>query len=444
MLAFGEFSCRSIGAARIKMAENRADNRHDKTMEEQTPQRSSLAVAYGLLRFALGFAVCFWLWAKWLFSPQMFFLPPLPPVEVLLSLVEKILGLWLVAFLPILGAVLIGLDGLESGRAPRLAWWRRRLLLGVAEAVLIHVATWVAGSLLFFSLLAFLPGSDVRGRAFADPVVQGLILFCAFLSLIVAGPAAAVFVALRRQALRRREGFPTTRLEALNNTLAVLLVPLLLLWLASGYPRETLRPFRQAAGAKKEARLELVTAAREGRAEPVRALLQRGVQVNTQDPSGTTALIAAAANGHAEIVRMLIAAGADVNARNSLGRTALMSAAGNRYAEIVRELVKARAEVNTKDAMGRTALMLAASGGQTDITQTLIQAGADVNAASAAADTALMSAARGGHTEVVRLLARAGARLDTRDKNGSTALKMAAALNHAETVRALRGAGAQD
>jgi ankyrin repeat protein len=426
------------------MAENSADDKHDRTMEEQTPQRSSLATAYGLLRFALGFAVCFWLWAKWLFSPQMFFLPPLPPVEVLVSLVERILGLWLVAFLPILGAILIGLDGLESKRAQRLAWWKRRLLLGVVEAVLIHVVTWVAGSLLFFGLLALLPGSDVRGRAFADPVVQGVILFCAFLSLIVAGPATALIVALRRQALRRREGLPPTRLDALNNTMAVLLAPLLLLWLASGYPREILRPFAQAAGAKKEARLELATAAREGRAEPVGALLQRGAQVNVQDPSGTTPLMAAAANGHVEIVRMLIAAGADVNAGNNLGRTALMSAAGNRYAEIVCELIKARAEVNAKDTMGRTALMLAASGGQTDITQALIQAGADVNAASAAADTALMSAARGGHTEVVHLLVRAGARLEARDKNGSTALQMAAALNHVDTVRALREAGARD
>jgi hypothetical protein len=444
MLAFGEFSCRLIRFARIRMAEKNADNRDEKTVGEQMHQRSSLAVSYHLLRFALGFAVCFWLWAKWLFSPQMFFLPALPPVEVLILLVEKILGLWLVALIPILGAVLIALDGVESGRAQRLAWWRRRLLLGLAEAVLIHVVTWVAGSLLFFGLLALLPGSDVRGRAFGDPVVQGLILFCAFLSLIVAGPATAIFVAVRRQGLRRREGFPPTRLDALNSTLAVLLVPLLLLWLASGYPSETLRPFTQGAATKKEARAELVPAAREGHAESVRALLRRGAQVDAKEPSGATALIAAASNGHAEIVRVLLAAGADPNAGNNLGRTALMSAAGNRYAEIVRELVKARADVNAKDAEGRTALTLAASAGQAEITQTLIQAGADVNAASAAGDTALMAAARGGHTEVVRLLAKAGARLDAKDKRGNSALKMAAALNYAETVRALREAGAKD
>jgi len=52
----------------------------------QTVARSSLSLSYHLLRFLVGFAVCFWLWAKWLFSPQLFFLPPLPPVEVLISL----------------------------------------------------------------------------------------------------------------------------------------------------------------------------------------------------------------------------------------------------------------------------------------------------------------------------------------------------------------------
>jgi hypothetical protein len=411
----------------------------------QTVARSSLSLSYHLLRFLLGFAVCFWLWAKWLFSPQMFFLPPLPPVEVLISLVEGVLGLWLVALIPLWGAVLIGWDGLESRRTQRLGWWGRRLLWGSAEAVVIHVVVWVVGSLLFYALLALLPGSDVKGRALSDPVVQGLILFCAFLSLIVAGPLTAIIVAARGQGLRRRDGFPPTHLQALNNTWTILLVPLLVLWAASGYPREILRPFtsaRETVG--KEARNALVSAARQGETRSVQALLRHGAQPNTKEASGTTALIAAASNGYGEIVRILVSAGADVNARNNFGRTALMSAAADRYPEIVRALIQAGADVNAQDAEGKTALMLAASAGDEEITQALVRSGADANAKSLSGDTALMSAARGGHTEIVRRLVKAGARVEAKDKNGNSALKMARALNHPETVRALREAGARD
>jgi hypothetical protein len=446
MLAFGESSWHLTSFATIdRMAEQTMDNPAPETIGKQIPSGSSLAVSYHLVRFILGFAVCFWLWAKWLFSPRMFFLPPLPPVEVLISLVERVLGLWLVALIPLWGAVLVGLDGLESRRAERLGWWARRLLRGAAEVVVVHLVVWVVGSVLFFVLLTLLPGSDVRGRAMSDPVVQGLILFCAFLSLIVAGPISAIIVAVRGQGSRRRDGFPPTRLGALNHTWAVLLVPLLVLWIASGYPREILRPFMQGGGATaKEASFALVSAAREGEAESVRALLRHGAQVNAKDDSGATALLAAASNGHGETVQLLISAGADVNARNNIGRTALLSAAANRYAEIVRTLMKAGADVNAKDEDGKTALLLAASAGHAEITQLLIQAEADVNATSASGDTALMAAARGGHTEVVRLLANAGSKLEAKDKRGNSALKMAAGSKHTETVRALREAGAKD
>jgi hypothetical protein len=343
----------------------------------QTVARSSLSLPYHLLRFLLGFAVCFWLWAKWLFSPQMFFLPPLPPVEVLISLVERVLGLWLVALIPLWGAVLIGWDGLESRRTQRLGWWGRRLLWGSAEAVVIHVVVWVVGSFLFYALLALLPGSDVKGRALSDPVVQGLILFCAFLSLIVAGPLTAIIVAARGQGLRRRDGFPPTHLQALNNTWTILLVPLLVLWVASGYPREILRPFtsaRETAG--KEAPNALVLAARQGETRSVQALLRHGAQPNTKDASGTTALIAAGSNGYGEIVGILLSVGADVNAKSLSGDTALMSAARGGHAEIVRRLVKAGARVEAKDKNGNSALNMARALNHPETVRALREAGA--------------------------------------------------------------------
>jgi len=75
----------------------------------------------------------------------------------------------------------------------------------------------------------------------------------------------------------------------------------------------------------------LLDAAWNGRTETVSALLDRGVNVNAQDPGLRTALMAAAGNGHAETVQALLARGADVHAGDEYGGTALMNAVVNGY-----------------------------------------------------------------------------------------------------------------
>jgi ankyrin repeat protein len=395
--------------------------------------------------FLLGFALSFWLWAKWLFSPQLFFLPPLPPVEVLISLVEGVLGPWIVALLNLLAALLVAFDGVRSRRAGRSAWWAKSLARGAAETVAIHVVVWIAGSIVFFALLAFAPGSDLGGRGTDDPVVRGLILFCAFLSLIVSGPVTGIVVGARALGRQRREGFPAGKLEALNHTVATLLVPLLVLWVISGYPRATLLALQQSSGNKeKERAAALVAAAREGEVARVRDLLARGVSASAVDGSGSSALMAAAANGHLECVHALLRDGAGFNARDPSGRTALMSACANRQVEILRTLLAAKAEVNAQDAEGKTGLMLAASAGSADVVQALLESGADVRAASSTGETALIAAIRGGYAEIVRSLIRAGADVNAHDQNGESALKMALKFNRVEVVRTLREAGAKE
>jgi hypothetical protein len=395
--------------------------------------------------FLLGFALSFWLWAKWLFSPQLFFLPPLPPVEVLISLVEGILGPWTVALLTLLAAVLVAFDGVRSRRAGRSAGWARSLSRGAAEAIAIHVVVWIAGSIVFFALLALAPGSDLGGRGADDPVVRGLVLFCAFLSLIVSGPVTGIVVAARGLDRQRREGFPAGKLRPLNHTLAILLVPLLVLWVISGYPRATLLALQQSSGNKEKARAAaLVAAAREGEVATVRDLLARRVSANATDSLGSSALMAAAANGHLDSVHALLRAGANANARDPSGRTALMNACANRQVEIVRILLAARGDVNARDAEGKTALILAASAGSAEVVQALLESGADVRAASSTGETALIAAIRGGDAEIVRSLIRAGADVNTHDQNGESALRTALKLNRVEVVRALREAGAKE
>jgi uncharacterized protein len=91
----------------------------------------------------------------------------------------------------------------------------------------------------------------------------------------------------------------------------------------------------------------LMTAARTGKIEPVRALIAHGADVNFKEPRrGQTALMWAAAEGHAEVVEELLKAGADFRTRLSTGYTALLFAVREGQAEVVRVLLKAGADVN--------------------------------------------------------------------------------------------------
>src|SRR5262249_53331708 len=61
----------------------------------------------------------------------------------------------------------------------------------------------------------------------------------------------------------------------------------------------------------------LMTAAKTGRPEAVKALIEGGAKVNAADPTRKqTALMWAAARGNVEAVKVLLQAGADVNARS--------------------------------------------------------------------------------------------------------------------------------
>jgi hypothetical protein len=196
-----------------------------------------------LLRLFLGFGVCFWLWAKWLFSPQLVFLPPLPPVEVFLRLVETVLGRSVVVLIPLLGFLLVFSDGYLCWREGRLPRWKANTLRGAAEVVIIHVGLCWAGTLVFFGIFALMPGSEVWGKGLFDPVVRGLVLFASFLALIMAGPVTGLAVGTRSLMRRSREVCPPTCLAALNTTVGAILLVLLVLWVVAGGPKEIVRGF---------------------------------------------------------------------------------------------------------------------------------------------------------------------------------------------------------
>lgn len=132
-----------------------------------------------------------------------------------------------------------------------------------------------------------------------------------------------------------------------------------------------------------------------GQPEPVRLLIQKGVDVNSANTIGAppqrhgptnrgkvSALHDAAAFGTVEMVRDLIKAGANVNARDGRGLTPLFFALATEYAspEMVRVLLDAGSEVNAHDTTGETPLDWAEKFGRPEIIGVLKKSGAESGA----------------------------------------------------------------
>ena len=122
---------------------------------------------------------------------------------------------------------------------------------------------------------------------------------------------------------------------------------------------------------------ELMAAAGNGEMFVVKALLDRGVDINFSDNFGFTALMFAARRGHGDMVRLLLAGGADVNVRSKLlGYTALMSAITSRKIIIIKDLLNAGADINVRSDDGNTVLTYAEELGDSRILRLLIKRGA--------------------------------------------------------------------
>ncbi len=170
-----------------------------------------------------------------------------------------------------------------------------------------------------------------------------------------------------------------------------------------------------ATGIARAADPSLIAAARYEDAAAVRQLLSDGVDPNTRQADGATALHWAVYRQDLDMLAALLEAGADVNSVNRLGASPLFIAAESGHAGMMQSLLAANANPNLTLQMGETPLMTAARSGSTTGVLALLAAGADVNAhENSRGQTALMWAAVQGHVEVARALLNAGADLEAR------------------------------
>mmetsp|Transcript_4801 Transcript_4801/g.11477 ORF Transcript_4801/g.11477 Transcript_4801/m.11477 type:complete len:392 (+) Transcript_4801:142-1317(+) len=195
----------------------------------------------------------------------------------------------------------------------------------------------------------------------------------------------------------------------------------------------------------------LVRAAREGRLDDVKLLLDAGADIMGRSKAGKTSLMVAAEHSHAEVLRHLLAVGSTdlVMAKcHYRGWTALMYASDGGGLTVVELLVGKGGQdlINAKDQKDWTALMWAAKKADLDVIGHLIEKGG--SEVTLAKDwmhgwTALMLAAWRGEVGVVRRLVEEGGDqlLRAKDKDGWTSLMYASKYGHPEVAAYLADQG---
>jgi ankyrin repeat protein len=150
---------------------------------------------------------------------------------------------------------------------------------------------------------------------------------------------------------------------------------------------------------------KLVHEAEAGNLKGIEKLIARGIDVNSVNRFGVTALMAAALWGRPEVVKYLLKKGADITAaEKSSGCNALMYASLSGCSESVQYLVESGADVNAIDVLGRTPLMIASFGGHAEVVSLLLEKGADIHAETNKGVTAADFSAIEGHPQITALL----------------------------------------
>ena len=208
----------------------------------------------------------------------------------------------------------------------------------------------------------------------------------------------------------------------------------------------------------------MLEAAAQGDLPRIAQLLESGVNVDTPDATGRTALHLGSAEGHLEIVQYLIKHGSAINAKDRGGRDAVQEAARNGQKEIIQILLHAGAEWTPKviseleesvltfaflgywkamlklinvgispscvDYQGNTPLHLAAQKGRCIVVENLLRLKVEPNMLNLRGETPLSIALSNGNIRLATILLEGGAYDSTGTKDPKESLDKSKKRSH--------------
>ena len=157
-------------------------------------------------------------------------------------------------------------------------------------------------------------------------------------------------------------------------------------------------------------------AARRGLSDELMDALNSGVDINSKDVNGRTALMDTSENGHHAIARLLIKRGAKVRLTDKFSDNALLLATRNQHKKLITVLSTAGSNINSRDLNGNTPLIVATEKGHKAIVSVLLKRGANVHLKNKRGHTALAiaqkkSKLKGQYRAIAKLLLAGGARV---------------------------------
>ena len=187
---------------------------------------------------------------------------------------------------------------------------------------------------------------------------------------------------------------------------------------------------------------DFVKAAADGDRPLVDAFLQAGMDHNSADTRGLTALMAAAAAGKTDTVKALLDDNAKADLADKEGETALGLAAANDQPDVVRALIEANADVRVRNHDGISPLLRAVQAGHERVVAVFLDTSRDALARDGQIDRGLAVAAILGKVGVMEQFLKKGANVNATVENKKTPLMLAAEYNQRAAVELLLARGA--
>ena len=189
---------------------------------------------------------------------------------------------------------------------------------------------------------------------------------------------------------------------------------------------------------EKNATSPLVAAAKSGRCDIAKILIENGATLDLSWEARGTALHAAIATGNINMVKLLLICGASTGARDSGESSALTAAARAENHDIVKLLTDMGADISARDERGWTALHRIVGEGKSTMVELLVTSGVSANALTNDGLTALHLAEARQDVEMINvLLEQEPVDPNAWDKAGRTPLSRAVENGHEAMVKQL-------